>query len=185
METEIPQTLFTKFGRATINERGYYTIVSRREGNHGRFLHRLIFEDFYRFEIPAGYVIHHKNGIKTDNCILNLQMLSKALHHSIHNKGKVTSEETKQRISKSKTGKKIKPFTKEHNNKISKGLSKTKNTTGYYRVHKQKDNTCRQGFRWCYCYIKNGKRKSIKSVDIEKLEQKIKDNGLEWIKFKD
>ena len=36
----------TKFGVARRNERGYLQITSRKEGNKGRMLHRLIFEDF-------------------------------------------------------------------------------------------------------------------------------------------
>lgn len=62
-------------------------------------------------------------------------------------------------------------------------MSETKNTTGYYRVCKQKDKTCKQGFVWCYQYYEDGKRKSIVSVDISKLEQKVKERGLPWYKI--
>ena len=37
----------TKFGKANINARGYYDIVSRVEGNYKKKLHRLIYEDHY------------------------------------------------------------------------------------------------------------------------------------------
>ena len=68
------EVLHTKFGNAKINCRGYLAITSRKEGNNAKKLHRLMWEDFYG-EIPEGYVIHHKNGNKLDNCILNLQLM--------------------------------------------------------------------------------------------------------------
>lgn len=61
------KSIITKFGIATLDDNGYYWITSRKEGNHLKFLHRLIWEDFYGFKIPKGFHIHHKNGIKTDN----------------------------------------------------------------------------------------------------------------------
>ena len=45
--------LYTKFGTARLNKLGYYLITSRSEGNNGKLLHRLIFEDFY--QIPPPY----------------------------------------------------------------------------------------------------------------------------------
>jgi hypothetical protein len=49
------------------------------------------------------------------------------------------------------------------------------NKTGYFRVHKMKKSNCKQGFVWRYSYYDdNGKRKSITSVDIKKLEKKLK-----------
>lgn len=183
MKIKKARVLHTKFGTATIDKKGYYRIKSTKENNRNKALHRLIYEDFYKITIPNGFVIHHKNGIKTDNCILNLQLLSKAEHHSLHNAGKVLLDKTKQRISKSKTGKKIKPFTQDHKNNLGISLSKKSSTTGYYRVYKQKDSTCRQGFRYCYSYREDGKVKSIKSVDLKKLEEKVKAKGLKWIKF--
>jgi hypothetical protein len=60
-------------------------------------------------------------------------------------------------------------------------LSKTQNTTGYFRVYKMKKPDCKQGFIWRYRYYDdNGKRKTIDSVDIKKLEKKVKDKGLVW-----
>jgi hypothetical protein len=82
------ETLHTKFGTAKINTSGHYLITSNKEGNHGKYLHRLIWEDFYGCEVPEGYVIHHRNHIKTDNCILNLQLMSKADHNKLHHKKK-------------------------------------------------------------------------------------------------
>jgi hypothetical protein len=91
--------LHTKFGTAKINNSGHYRITSRKEGNNGKLLHRLIWEDFYGCEVPKGYVIHHRNHIKTDNCILNLQLIRDSDHKKIHNTGKVFSEETRKKLS--------------------------------------------------------------------------------------
>lgn len=86
---------------------------------------------------------------------------------------KTLSEETKQKISESH--KRIFP-----SEETKKKMSKSRNTTGYYRVYKLKDKTCKQGFIWSYQYYEEGKRKCIRSVSIEKLEQKVKAKGLEW-----
>ena len=151
--------LHTKFGNAKIDKNGYYVITSKKEGNNRLKLHRLIFEDFYNFKIPKGYIIHHKNGNKLDNCILNLQMIKQEEHIRLHHKGKKVTNETK------------------------KKQSKRQNTTGYFRVHKQKNKKLKQGFEWCYRYYDNGKRIGITSIDLDKLKQKVKDRGLEWFKL--
>ena len=90
--------------------------------------------------------------------------------------GRKHSQRTKEKISKAKLGNKL---SNEH--KIN--VSKVSNTSGYYRVHKDKCKRCKQGFTFVYRYHENGKRKKISSVDIKKLEQKVKAKGLEWIKF--
>lgn len=145
--------LNTKFGRAKIYN-GYYIIISRKDGNHGKRLHRLIFEDFYG-PIPDRCDIHHKDGDKLNNCIMNLQILTHSQHKYLH---KISAETCEK-------------------------ISRAQNTTGYYRVRKHKDSSCKQGFIWEYQYYDNGKRKSIKRIDIDKLEQKVKDQGLPWKKI--
>lgn len=63
-------------------------------------------------------------------------------------------------------------------------MSSTKSNSGYYRVSKTKCKGCKQGFKYIYqYYAKNNKRKSISSVDIKKLEKKVKKEGLDWFKF--
>ena len=105
--------------------------------------------------------------------------------------GKQHSEETKKKISKNnRTGKGPanhfygKKHTTETRKKMSDAKKKAKNSSGYYRVSKSKDPTCKQGFLWCYQYYdENGKPKSIRSIDINRLEKKVKTNGLEWLKY--
>ena len=73
----------TKFGKAYVGNHGYYVVTSAAEGNHNKLLHRLIFEDFYG-KIPDGCHIHHKDGVKTNNCIMNLQIMTESQHHKLH-----------------------------------------------------------------------------------------------------
>ena len=59
-------------------------------------------------------------------------------------------------------------------------MEKWNNTSGYYRVHKSKCRDCVQGFVYKYEWRENKKRKSIVSVDLKKLEQKVKKRNLPW-----
>lgn len=108
-------------------------------------------------------------------------------------KGKTHSEETKKKISEIKKGKTLSEETKNkiseslkgktHSEKTKQKISESQNTTGYYRVTKQKNKQCNQGFVWIYIYYENGKHKRISSVNIKKLEGKVKAKGLKWLKF--
>ena len=98
------QVLHTKFGIAKI-EQGYYRISSSKEGNYNKYLHKLIWEDFYDFKVPNGFVVHHKDENKLNNCILNLQLMSNREHISLHHKGITMSLEAKMKMSKAKKGK--------------------------------------------------------------------------------
>ena len=185
MRIEKSEVLHTPFGNAKLDFHGYYVITSKKEKNYGKKLHRLLYEAYHKIKLPKEIIVHHKNENRSDNCILNLEAVTREEHNKIHFKdkklnfnGRKHSEETKEKIRQSHIGKKI-----SLEGRIN--MSKHQNSTGYYRVYKQKDETCRQGFRWCYNYKVNGKRKQIKSVDIKKLEQKVKAKGLDWIKFED
>ena len=106
----------TKFGNAELWGNGYYYITSTAEGNFKQLLHRLIFEDFYG-PIPKGCVIHHKDGNKTNNCIMNLQLLTESEHHRLHSTGENNpfygrkhSEETKRKIGEKSKGRMFKDY---------------------------------------------------------------------------
>ena len=61
-------------------------------------------------------------------------------------------------------------------------LSAIKNNTNYFRVSVRRDSRFKNGFTYCYQYYdETGKRRQINSVDIKKLEEKVKSKGLEWI----
>ena len=108
----------TKFGNATIHPNGHYRITSGKEGNHGKMLHRLIYEDYHKCSILPFADCHHKNGIKTDNRIENLVLMYHNKHSKMHNtgdgnprarKGVKVSEETRKKISQANKGKLSKP----------------------------------------------------------------------------
>lgn len=81
----------TPFGNASRNTNGRYRITSRKEGNKGKLLHRLIWEDFYGKPIPKGYEIHHKDGNPINNDIRNLQCCESFKHNRFHGKQKDNS----------------------------------------------------------------------------------------------
>jgi len=174
------EVLHTKWGNAKINHNlGYYQISSQKEGNYGKYLHRLIFEKFYGNEIPKGFIIHHKNGDKTDNCILNLQLMKLSEHMRMHhtgenhyNYGGTLSDEHKRKIGNSRRGIK---HSEEAKRKISN--SSTKN---YARVVKH--GTTKQGKQY---YTILYKRKMIKSsITPKKLfdwfEENYPNERIEW-----
>lgn len=159
------KVLHTKWGKAKILQ-GRYMITSRKEGNHNKLLHRLIWEDFYGCEVPEGYHIHHKDKNPLNNCILNLQLMRESEHHKLHMVGENNPN-----------------YNKNISEEIRIKMGKSRNTTGFYNVSKDKCKKCKQGFIWRYRYYENGKRKSIYSVDLKELEAKVKSKGLLWKKL--
>lgn len=57
-----------------------------------------------------------------------------------------------------------------------KTISKTMSTTGFFRVYKEKDNTCKQGFLWSY----RCENKKIRRVNLLKLQEEVEVRGLPW-----
>ena len=105
-------TIKTKYGSAYFNKnhgRGYYVISSSKEGNRGKQLHRLIYEEHHG-PIPEGMQIHHIDGDTRNNDLSNLEMVSIAQHNKIHKKGNTycvgrkLSDETKQKIREKRFG---------------------------------------------------------------------------------
>ena len=60
----------------SIDKKGYIQVIINRKSVPQ---HRLVWEQHYG-AIPKGHVIHHLNGIKTDNRIENLACLSRRFH---------------------------------------------------------------------------------------------------------
>ena len=189
--------LNTKFGIAKLQTHGYYVIISTKEGNFGKRLHRLIWESIWG-KIPKNWVIHHLDGDKRNNCILNLYGMDRVYHNKLHNTGENNprygtchSEETKEKISKAHMGKKISKKTREKISNAHLGKkqpmelvikrNEKNNTLGIFRVIKHKNITCKQGFDYVYCYMENEKRKEIHSIDILKLKEKVVGKNLPWI----
>lgn len=91
------------------------------------------------------------------------------------------SEDTLKKMSESKLGEKNHLWGTHHSFETRIKMSEVKNTSGYFRVDKPKKPKSKQGFTWRYSYLDNNKKfKSIESVSIEKLEQKVKAKGLVW-----
>ena len=74
-------------------------------------------------------------------------------------------------------------YGKTHPLSSRKKLSKSKNTTGYFRVYKKKEPSVKQGFTWKYGFYENGKYYQTTSVDLDKLKEKVLARGWEWIEF--
>ena len=115
----------TKYGTAHLNIDGYYKITSNKEGNKDKFLHRLIFEDFYKTKLPPNIVIHHDDHNKTNNEIWNLIPMTQREHTILHHKGKVCSEETKRKISESNTGRIVSEEGRKNMSEAHKGYVPT------------------------------------------------------------
>lgn len=95
--------------------------------------------------------------------------------------GKHHSEETKRKISVTNKGR---TYSEEEKNQISLSVSKSRNTSGYYRVVKERSKRVNQGFLWTYSWVdKDKKRKKLQSIDIEKLRKKVEARGLPWFKM--
>lgn len=72
-------------GGRRIDCRGYWVATARthKRAYGGRFYeHILIWEKFHNKEVPKGHIIHHINGVKTDNRIENLVAMS-SKHHDM------------------------------------------------------------------------------------------------------
>lgn len=168
LEIDPSETLHTKFGTAKLDE-DYYRITSTKEDNHNKYLHRLIFENFYG-EIPQNCSIHHKDNNKVNNCIMNLKLMTVSEHQKIHHINKPLPSKTRKKISETLKG------------------HTYNNTTGYFRVTTQKCKRCKQGFMYRYANQykdKDGKYviDAIARVDLKELEKAVKEKGWEWKKL--
>lgn len=66
-----------------------------------------------------------------------------------------------------------------HESKIK--ASKATNSTGFFRVRKEKDKTCKQGFLWTYeFYNENKKHKKIRRVNFFELKKEVEKRKMIW-----
>ena len=75
--------MYSTFGQLCEDEKGYYKIVSIGEGNFGKLFHRVIYENYHKLTLLPDIVIHHKDGNKKNNCIMNLEMMTNS-EHTLH-----------------------------------------------------------------------------------------------------
>ena len=154
------ETFHTKYGKVKINRDGYYEISSKKENNKGKMWHRLIWEEYYG-KLPKNTHIHHIDMDRKNNCILNLEPMVNSEHIRLHRIGKNRSE------------------------KECYAISKRQNTTGYFRVHKEKSKTSKQGFLYNYQYYDDGERKFIRRVNLKDLQEEVERRNLKWSKIED
>ena len=154
------KALYTEFGKAKLYD-DYYIIVGGV--NDGKKLHRLIYEKFYKVCLLPKTIIHHIDGNKLNNCILNLEMISWGEHTILHRKGKTHTEETKQKISNAKKGRKMTDAEKQHLSNIKTIKEARIVKIGFADSGKQR-----------YAIKKDGKILT-KSVDLNKLELKLEE----------
>ena len=73
-------------GGETVDQRGYVQVLvppERRKGHRYQSQHRVVWEDA-NGPIPEGHIVHHKNEVKTDNRLENLECITRKEHSHIH-----------------------------------------------------------------------------------------------------
>lgn len=81
---ETTKAIVTEFGNCWLNSRGYYFFVMQVNGKKkNKFLHVARYISKYG-PIPQGFVIHHKDGVSTNNEIENLESMTQRDHVRIH-----------------------------------------------------------------------------------------------------
>jgi len=74
-------------------------------------------------EITEECDVHHKDEIKENNILNNLELISHGEHQQLHHIGKYFSEESKKKMSESHKDKKL---SEEHKNKLSEILKENR-----------------------------------------------------------
>jgi len=172
-----------KFGKERIlkqikNNKKYFGINLSKNGKQKfKLIHSIIFETFNNYKLKDNECVHHIDFIKENNFLGNLKLMTIPEHHSLHNKGKIFSEEHRNNISKNHADFKGKIVSEETKIKISKTkkekfksgeLNNKKENNPMFGIHRYgKDNpNFGKG-------IEKEKRVNIK-IDIEKGLTQIK-----------
>lgn len=76
-----------KYGSECLSSDGYILIKIKDRGWIRK--HRYIMEQYLKRKLSIEEIVHHINGIKTNNKIENLAVLTKSAHSSLTHKGKI------------------------------------------------------------------------------------------------
>lgn len=92
-------------GGRKINHHGYVEILKHEHPkcDHKGYVleHRVVWEEYHKACLLPWAHVHHKNNIRTDNQIENLEAMTKGQHIAVHSKGKPKTEEHRRKISES------------------------------------------------------------------------------------
>ena len=159
------EPLQTKFGSARFYNKGYM-ITSRKEGNCGKKLHRLIYEDYHKVTLLPTTDIHHIDGNPCNNNISNLVAMTHGDHTKLHCTGKFVSEETRKKLRDINKGNVISKQNKEALRQANLGNKYA--FKGHPTIHKAGFINGKQLYSLNY----DGKR-IMRSIDKKKLERKL------------
>ena len=85
-----------------------------RRGRDGAyiFLHRIIAQESLGASVTRGMLVHHKNGVTTDNAPSNLAPIALAAHTSLPHRGKPKTPEWRAKIALGLLGHMVSPETR-------------------------------------------------------------------------
>lgn len=90
-------------GGRTYTKHGYVLVLDKGNPKSDKsgyiFEHRKIMSEKVGRDLDDEEVVHHINGIKDDNRIENLELMTKGEHIALHHTGSKRSKETKDKIS--------------------------------------------------------------------------------------
>jgi hypothetical protein len=93
-------------GGRKLNKRGHVLVYDKdspyADANGYVLEHRKIMMEYLGRPLKDNEVVHHINGIKTDNRIENLQVMDRGEHTVVHHTGMKRSEETRRKIKEAK-----------------------------------------------------------------------------------